>query len=125
MEQIVLDQETQVCQQCGKTFMGRAGQKFCSAIHKSRFHNRQRQILTEGTQGITATILRNRSILKSLFALNGEKPIATSELLASGFQPRYITSVEGKFPMIFEFILKNEGANVRIVKHKNLDYGKL
>ncbi len=46
------------CLECGMPISGKEGKKFCSRIHKSRWHNKQRKAEIEGFKVVTEALQR-------------------------------------------------------------------
>lgn len=115
---IVKNTETQICRHCGKPFLGREGKLFCSASHKSSYHNKQRQAIEAETKEITQRVLKNRLILKELSQTHGDNAFPKDELYKRDYMMKYVTSVdtERKTPYVYEFGLLQNGDMVRIIK---------
>ncbi len=90
MYKLLNDEEDRHCLECGEPLYGRPDKKFCSSSCKSKYHGELRRWHNRLYSTTLDNLNRNYGILEHLYRLNNTG-CPTSELLAMGFRPDFVT----------------------------------
>ncbi len=81
------------CQECGKIFIGRSGQKFCSLECKNKFNNRRNSKIRRYKAGIIRRLGKNYEILQSMMHSRC-RSFKLEDLNALGFDRNCVTGYD-------------------------------
>jgi len=117
------------CLNCNKELSGRSDKVFCDAYCKSSFHYKKKQGEKKSLfESIDKQLKTNRRLLK-LFNKAGKAVVRKEELIAEGFNPKYLThywkNAKGEvylFCYEFGFLEKQENSKPKYVLVKWQDY---
>lgn len=80
------------CLECGQTFSGREGKKFCDDVCRSAYNNKRYRKNNSLMRSINRTLAKNRQILENLNP-KGKARVAKNTLIQLGFNFSYFTSI--------------------------------
>ena len=117
------------CLNCSKELTGRTDKLFCDTYCKSSFHYKKKQGEKKSLfESIDKQLKTNRRLLK-LFNKAGKAVVRKEELIAEGFNPKYLThywkNAKGEvylFCYEFGFLEKQENNKSKYVLVKWQDY---
>lgn len=102
MYKLVESKETR-CLQCGAPIHGRPDKKFCDAVCRNAYHNREAGTQRRYRNFVLESMEVNYAILKETLS-EGRRGIALDEAAGRGFNPDVITGFNRKYRKIDYYV---------------------